>query len=284
MKLMFRLSVILTLLILLLSSGSPKQSNPAKFVLESMITSVDKHNQYQYIVDTKERIDGELISSSSLFKYQYTPRRIYLKSLESGVEILFGDGLYDGEALINPNGFPYMNLTLDPEGWIMRKDHHHSLDDAGFHFICRVLENAMKRVGDDFDQYFKYKGDTLIEGKNCFHVVIDVFDFEYKSYTVKEGEDILDIADRLWLNDYLIVERNEDVDDFDDVSAGQVIKIPNAYARKISVFVDSKTHFPFIEEIYDMQGLYERYKFREIIPSPNLTEDDFSDENDEYGF
>lgn len=281
---MLRLSIISSFLILLLSSGNPKEVNPAKFVLESMIRSVDKHNQYQYIVDTKERIDGKLVKSSSLFKYQYKPRRIYLKSLESGVEILYGDGLYDGEALINPNGFPYMNLTLDPEGWIMRKDHHHSLDDAGFHFICRVLENAMKRVEGDFDKYFKYKGDTLIDGKRCFHVVIDVFDFKYKPYTVKKGENILDIADRLWLNDYLIVERNEDVDDFDDVSEGQVIKLPSAYARKISVYVDSKTHFPFIEEIYDLKGLYERYKFREIKPSPGFGDIDFSDENDEYGF
>jgi len=281
---------ILCLFLILLINSSftdfPTNVNPAKFVLDAMIKAIDKHNEFSYYVTSEERIDGELSNSTAFFKYQFKPRKIYMKVVkpDEGVEILFGDDMYDGDALVNPNGFPYVNLSLNPEGWIMRKDHHNSLHDAGFHFICKVLEQSMQAVGDNFDKYFKYRGDTVVNGKRCFHVEIDVFDFKYFDYKVKGKENILDISDRLWLNDYLIVDKNKDVDDFDDVEEGKVIKLPSAYARRIVIFIDSKTSFPIIEEIQDELGVYERYSFSKIVPSPGFTDEDFDEDNDAYGF
>lgn len=278
--------LVLLLLLQACSLVSVAQISPAKSILQRMIASVDAHNQYIYEVKSEERINNELVASTALFKYQYKPRKIYMRTSKpkEGVEILFGEGMYGGNALINTNGFPFFNIQLDPEGWIMRDDHHHSLHDAGFHFICRVLEHSMKKVENNFDDYFKFKGDTSINDKRYLKVLIDVFDFKYLPYTVKENETILEIADRLFLNDYLIVDKNPDVDAFDDVSPGQVIQLPSAFARKIIIYIDAITYFPFIEEIHDEKGVYERYTFRKIQASPGLSDVDFDENNDAYGF
>ncbi len=282
------LSIICLLLSFVASSQAPSSNSnqEARLIITKMIDAINKHNQYTYVVNSQERIDGKLGSTEALFKYQYKPRKIYMKvqKPEDGAEILFGDGMFNGDALINPNGFPYINLRLDPEGWLMRKDHHHSLHDAGFHFICEVLSNSINSVGDNFGDFFKLRKDTIINGKAYRKLVIDVYNFEYKDYIIKGEENILDISDRLFLNDYLIVDKNEDIDDFDDVSAGHKIKLPNAYARKIVIIIDPVTNFPLVEEIHDEIGVYERYSFSRIKPSPKLSEEDFDMDNDDYGF
>jgi len=260
--------------------------NPCRLILEEMIVGIQNMNTYEFKVESKELVDGEYLRSVAEVKAQNVPFRIYMKIVteEKGPEILYDEGKRDGDVLITPNGFPYFNLKLNPDGWIMRKDRHHNIKTAGFHYVAGMMEWSQRTAGKNYDRYFKYLGDTVYNGQDCHVLMIDVFDFRFVDYTVQKGERIDRIAERMFLNDYMIVDKNPDVDDFEDVREGQVIKLPSAYGRKIVMFIHKQQLIPYYQEIHDEKGVYESYSYEYIRKDAELTELDFSPDNPEYGF
>ena len=103
-------------------------------------------------------------------------------------------------------------------------------------------------------------------------------------YTVKKNEKLSDIAKKLYLNDYSIMLLNSAIGDLDDVKEGQVIKIPNFYARKIEFYMDRATGLPLRQLIYDQNGLYEKYEMKSFLLNPVFKPEEFSPEYKEYGF
>jgi outer membrane lipoprotein-sorting protein len=92
------------------------------------------------------------------------------------------------------------------------------------------------------------------------------------------------IAKRFHVNDQMILELNKNIGDFDDVAAGQVITIPNTFARKLILHIDKKNMLPVKQYIYDLKGLYSQAEFKSLRVNPPLTEMDFNKENPQYGF
>ncbi len=281
---MDRFATIALLFLLELSVGA--QVNPCRPILDEMISTVQSAETFEYQVRTSERVDNKMTSSSALVKNSAVPFRIYMKILEpeDGPEILYCEDKYNGQAVVNPNGFPYINLKLNPDGYFMRKDHHHNIKTAGFGYIAGMMLRSQEIAGENYDKYFKYKGDTVFLGEPCVKIAIDVFDFKYEDYTVKKDETIIDIAERLYLNDYLIVDKNEDVDDFEDIDEGDVIKLPNAYGRRIYLLIHKGLKVPYYQEIHDELGLYEKYYYDYVKLNVPFDDSDFSTDNPEYGF
>lgn len=281
-----RLSLFVLILLPTLTFSQYVPINQCRTILDEMIITIENMNTYEYKVESAERVDGEFKRSVAVVKAQNSPFKIYMKVMQEdgGPEILYAENERDGDVLITPNGFPYFNLKLDPDGWIMRKDRHHNIKTAGFHYVAGMMKWSQKKAGKNYDRYFKYLGDTVYNGNECSIVMIDVFDFQYEDYTIQKGERIDRVAERLYLNDYMIVDKNEGVDGFTDVKEGQVIKIPSAYGRKIILFVHKQMNIPFYQEIHDENGLYESYSYEYIRPHAKLSELDFSPDNPDYGF
>jgi outer membrane lipoprotein-sorting protein len=82
----------------------------------------------------------------------------------------------------------------------------------------------------------------------------------------------------------MIMEINEDVDDYNDVSAGQIIKIPNAYARKTLLCIEKKTNLPLLQAMYDEKGLFAQYEFYNVQVNPSITEAEFTRDYKDYDF
>jgi outer membrane lipoprotein-sorting protein len=101
---------------------------------------------------------------------------------------------------------------------------------------------------------------------------------------VQPGETVVTIGEKLKVNDHMILEINPAIDDYEDVKAGQVIKVPNSFARKIILKIDKKSFLPMAQTVYDEKGLYSVVEFSNFIANPKLTAEDFSPENPEYGF
>jgi outer membrane lipoprotein-sorting protein len=120
--------------------------------------------------------------------------------------------------------------------------------------------------------------------KNYYLLVIDNPDFGHNKVTVKKGETITSIANRLFLNDRMILELNPGCSDYDDVKAGDVLTVPNGFAKKIVFHIDKKNMLPLIQTTYDDKGLYGKVTFSSFVLNPEFSDNDFSRSNPKYNF
>ena len=92
-------------------------------------------------VKAQERIEGTIHPARSLMKLTYNPLRIYIKN-QKGVEVLWLAGQNGGDAWVYPAAFPYVTLSLDPNGKLMRGNLHHTALQAGFGTITDLLRST----------------------------------------------------------------------------------------------------------------------------------------------
>jgi outer membrane lipoprotein-sorting protein len=266
--------------------GSYAQSNTALSILNSMLTACDNVKTVTYKLKQEERFNGKMIYGEQDVKLLVSPFKVYMytHAPNKGAEVLWVEGQNDGDALVSPNTFPYINLNLDPYGSILRKNQHHALFSSGFGMLTNIIRHGMKKAGDDFDKYFVYDGDIEWDGYSCYKINIEYDQYAIENYTVKNGQTLVEIADELAVCDYMLIELNEDVDDYDDISEAQIIKVPNVYAKKNIIYIDKSTNLPVMEEMHDNDGLFERYRLYNIRINPVIKEEEFTEDFSEYGF
>ncbi len=262
------------------------QAQNAKEIFSKMISSIQNTRTAKFTFEKLERFHGKMHKEKLTCKVQYSPTfKVYCKQHypKKGAEVLLVQGRNNNKVLVNPNSFPYVNLNLDPRGSVLLENQHHSLYETGFRYLGNVLEFLYNKYRKQSSGLLKYLGETTWNGFNVYKIKLTHPNFRYVTYTVKQGEDVLKIARRFKLSEYMILEIN-DLDDFDDVKAGQKIKIPVDYAKSAILYVDKKTYLPLRILIYDDKGLFEEYKYLTIQKNPALTDYDFSEKNKNYGF
>ena len=234
----------------------------------------------------KERIEGELLLQVSNVKLSLNPLKVYAiqQSPKQGVEVLYCEGENDDKAHVNPSGFPWFTLHLDPMGSIMRKNQHHTILNSGYDLVVSILEFLFDKYGEETKAMMKKLPPENWRGSPCIIIELNNPYFKYVKYTVKEGETLLTIADSLKLSEHMILEKNEDVDDYDDVSPGQVIEIPNDYSPRMAIYVDKYRYIPLMMKIYDDQGVYEIYEYYDVVVNPSFKAEEFSTEFSDYAF
>ena len=65
---------------------------------------------------------------------------------------------------------------------------------------------------------------------------------------------------------------------------GQVIQIPNVYAKKNILYIDKKLKLPVRMEMYDDKGFFERYEISQIEVNPVIPPEEFSENYKDYGY
>ncbi|UII31133.1 DUF1571 domain-containing protein [Fulvivirga ulvae] len=230
-----------------------------------------------------ERIEGKMTSQTSFVKLQRNPFKVYTRQEypNDGLEVLFKEG--DHSALINPNGFPWLNLKLDPHGSRMRKEQHHTIHDAGYDQVVAILEHLFNKYQSQIHSLTSLESTTW-KNKNCWQVEFKNPNFKYSNYTVGRNETISSIADKYMLSSHMILEANKSIEDYYDVSEGQVITIPNDYSPKMLLVIDKQIMVPLVMKVYDDKGLYEHYEFSDIKINPVIKDSEFSEDYPEYGF
>jgi len=230
--------------------------------------------------------DDEQVSSGSYCNVQVSPRKSYIKIMrpDEGPEVLLIKDQHDGKALISPNAFPYFNVYLHPKSSLMRGDFHHSVESVGMIYIASILNGLLERNDPYFIKNIRYLGDTIWQNKRHARVEYNNPNFHFYDYTVQPGETLESIAEKLLVNDYMLLTRNPEIDDYEDIEAGQVIKVPNFYGKRIEIFVNLATHIPTFQYIEDDKGLYAQYDYKEILLNPVFTDETFSPDNPKYGF
>ena len=251
-----------------------------------MIKTTESIYNLSYQMKKIERINGDMIVQVSDVRMVRKPLRIYTKQLEpkEGLEVLYDEGENSGRAIINPNRFPWVNLRLDPLGKIMRKDQHHHLLHSGYDHFIDILNFMLDKYGEEAQVMMKNIGDVQWKGRDCWKISLENPDFGFKPYHVKVGESLIDIADQFKISEFMILERNKQLKDYDDVSTGEEIMIPTDYCKKMILYIEKERNIPMYFEIHDDLGLYEQYEFSNVAIDIPLKKNELTVQYADYGF
>jgi hypothetical protein len=261
------------------------QQTSQKIVTE-MLSAINQVKTLKYKLKKTERIDATFIKGQQDIKFTRSPKRVYtyIYYPNKGVEVLWKEGEHKNEAYVNPNAFPYINVRLNPMGSHMRNNNHHTVNEVGFDYIGSIVNNIASKNAADFANIFKYEGDVKFDERDCYKIVIDYYPFKFIPYTVKAGENLTSIAKNNFVSDYMILKANKNIEDYNDVVAGQQIMIPNAYARKTVLYIDKATYLPISQAMFDDKGLYGQYEYYDVILNSVIPEEEFSSDFSKYGF
>ena len=277
------LGTLLLTFLLICFSTTAQTNQDARTVYNRMMNAMQSVRTATFTIDIKERIYGQLEHGIHQVKLQVNPYKVYLKSIkpDAGAEVLYVDGTNNNKALINPSAFPYVNISLSPHNPLLRKHHQNTILQMGFADAYSIIRYYETKERDRFYNKLKLTNDA----SGAYHILeIDNDEFGFVNYKVMKGEDVTSIAEKFHVNDQMILELNRSITDFDDVAAGQVITLPNSFARRIVLYIDKKNLLPVKQLIYDLKGLYTDVEFKSLKVNPTLTNMDFSSENPQYGF
>lgn len=252
-----------------------------KEILQNTIAAVQKIETLRFHLKCNERINGKLLSTESQVKLKTSPRKIYIYL--KGPELLWVEGKNNGNCLVNPSGFPYVNLSLDPIGSLMREKQHHTIHQMGFEYFVDVIKNSIGILGINFDTYFKCAGTLTWNARECYFITAEYPDFAYMDYTVLKGENLTTIAHKLKVSDFMILELNK-AKNYHDVKANEVIKVPNVYGKKMILYIDKELFIPRVIKVYDEKGLFESYEYHDLLLNPKIADEEFTKEFKGYGF
>lgn len=276
--------ILLAISISLLSFRFKKTENIGgnRELIDKIFDAVDNIKTLRFSLQCNERIKGRMTHYESKVKLQVSPRKLYL-SLK-GPEVLWIQGQNNGDALVNPGAFPYMNLNLDPYGSLMRKDQHHTIHEMGFQYMADILKDGLKKAGDKLDKYFVLVGEEKLNGRSCYKMAISFNDFAWGPYVIKKGENLNTIARKLRVSEYMVLMNNPKVSWFNDVKEGQTIQVPNAYGKLTILLVDKEYLLPVSNKVFDDQGLFETYEYHDLIVNPTILPEEFTKDYKDYGF
>ncbi|MDF2447676.1 MAG: hypothetical protein K0R26_180 [Bacteroidota bacterium] len=284
---MFRsVFIYIPFLFCLLFSRVSFSSNPplgAKEIIFKMVKSINELERLKYSLKIIERGKKGYNHYESSVKLNRKPRKIYLYI--KGIELLWVSGWNNNKAYVKPNSFPYVNLSLDPLGYLMRQDQHHTLNEMGVDYFASIIEYIALKNIDKFETYFKFEGEERVNNRPCYKIIIDNKDFAYENYTVGDNESITSIARKLHISEYMILEVNPKLNDyFDILKKGQVLRVPNAYAKHVTLYIDQLYFLPISIKILDDKGLYEQYDYHFLQVNPKIDDEEFTKTYKDYKF
>jgi outer membrane lipoprotein-sorting protein len=277
---------LMIFLIIILHFGNviSQTQNPTQ-ILDEMITSIRNVKTIQFSIVQTERFKGSLSNQVDAIKMQVKPLKIFISAESPGksYEVLWITGENKGDAWVHPGAFPYITLSLNPEGNIMKQGHH-SIFALNLNYLANLITDAMKKDIKEFEKISSYQGLYDVDGRLCYKILLDYPTFKLNPYVVKPGEDLVTIAEKNHVNEYMIFERNKNVKNYTDIQAGQTILLPERYAKSIVLFIDKELKLPIIEMMYDDEGLFERYEFKKVKLNPEFSDKEFTKEQPEYHF
>jgi hypothetical protein len=289
MKKSISLIVLLVAVACLNFSGTKAPDSQTRVVVNKMLAAISAHKGSAFNMRSEERIIGMkgLRGGYIQNKINVSPKKIYLKMIEDpnkGTEILYVDGQNSGKAVVNP-GKMLPTLKLNPFSSLLTKDQHHTILSSGFSIIAKIVQQGAKRADEQgkFDEVFKLAGDVTWNGRNCYKLVIEDPTWGYTTYKAQKGENMYNIALKLLIPEYSMVE-SSGVKNFEEDLGGKTLRIPTSYAKRTVMYIDKENNFPIYQEVSDDKGLFERYSFYNLVVNPAFKADEFTEDFDGYGF
>ena len=129
-------------------------------IINKVFHAEDNIKSLKFIFNCNERVDGRLVSMRSKVKLQISPRKLYLKCKEA--EVLWLQENSNKLALVHPYGFPYINVSLDPNSSFLRKGQHHTINETGFEYFINIIKANAIANADGTKSICVYNGEEKI--------------------------------------------------------------------------------------------------------------------------
>lgn len=257
--------------------------------LSNMVNSIETMQSFSGEMIGHERVDGEIHRAHSRMIIEFNPRKLYAQTISEdgspGTEILYRTGVNDSKVLISPDGFPYVNVSLSPFSSFMRNGRHNTILEAGGTYLSQVINTMLTSLDSAaLEQSIRFDSTIQFNGRTCYQVTIQNDDYSYTPYIIKEDENLRDIALKHNVSEYKLIECNENIDDFNDGSTGETIRVPTSYSKRTVLYLDTNHFMPWFMANYDDLGLYSSYEYKQIEINPVITEQTFNPDNPAYGF
>lgn len=270
--------------LLFCSSGSSGQT--VSEIAKGMFAKTKSIKTITYTMKKTERINGKPVLQISSAKINLEPLKVYLRQSfpKDGIEVLYVQGTNNNHALVNPNGFPWFSINLDPCGSTMRENQHHTLLNSGYNHVISILEHLYAKYTSQIESMTSIDGSLTWDGHNCWIVSLTNPNFQYGNYTAKKSETVLTIADQFKLSEHMIMEKNPSIKTYTESLAGKTILIPNDYSSKMILYIDKVRMIPLVMKVYDNEGLYENYEYTNVVTNPVIKPEEFQSDYKDYHF
>jgi len=274
--------VPLVILSTFFSFSSKNEIKPAH-ILSQMYDSIKNVRAVKQDVVALERVDNKYSINRSSIKVQMEPRKIYYVNPSKKLEVLYNVEKYERKAWVKPHVFPYMTLSLDPRGNIMRRNQHYSILELGYEFIGKSIALTLNKDKDGLAN-FVYRGKVMKNGYHCYFLEYENKNYAYVDYVVGNKETATLISLKLCVNDYLLRNKNNLLNDFGFLKKGTVLKVPSLYCQKAVLYIDEKLMLPVAISLYDDDGLFESYEYSNIQINKPFKQNEFDKEFPGYNF
>lgn len=251
-------------------------------LISRLSTAIENLRFLRCTVRAQERVGNKINQARSIMKLSFKPLRVYIKN-QKNIEVLWVTGQNDGDAWVYPASFPYVTLSLDPDGSLMRRNQHHTALQAGFGTIADLLRTTGLRQDNGFSRSFRYVGDSTLQGRPCCVLRSDFPQFRYVSYKAGRNETVSTVADRFGCGEFRIIERNN-LSVGASIPEGKVLQVPNAYGRRTILCVDPKNYLPLAIQVLDDKGLFESFEFSEVVANQPISPAEFTKDFPGYHF
>lgn len=277
------LKVVITIGIFLFCIAFDNNDRPSGYeLIKTMISYTKQIDCLKYHIKKTERINKKFIIQESYIKYNRSPFKVYIKQLspKKGMEIIYIQNENNNNAVIKPNGFPWINFNLKPTGKQMRKNQHHTIMDTGFDYFISILNHFFDKYGNEMEYMIENKGIKYCDAKPCWEVEIINPHFKYiKYFAHNNDETVLTVADKFKISELMILEKNNHIKNYSDILPAQKLIIPNDYSSKITLLIDKQKMVPIVITIEDIDGLFEKYEITKLEINPILKHQDFTFNN-----
>jgi len=239
-----------------------------------MTAAIDNLKTLRCSIKAQERIGTGYQFNQTALKLAYNPQRVYMRN-KKGIEVLWVKGQNDNDAWVYPNSFPYVTLSLDPNGTLMRRNQHHTVLDAGYGVVADIVHGSPLRQDHSFERSFRYTGDTIVQNRPCYMLTSDFSQFRYVTYKAVKGDTPARVADRFGCGEFRVLERNG-LTPGQVIEEGKVLQVPNAYGRHTVLCVDQKLMLPLIVRVRDDKGLFEQFEFNDVTANQPIAPAEFT--------
>ncbi|MEM7109284.1 MAG: DUF1571 domain-containing protein [Bacteroidota bacterium] len=276
-----RLLFIQCAIFLSISTG---RAQNALVLAEEMFAASRQIKTLSYVMDKQERIEGKMVKQKSFIKVRRNPFQVYAKQLNpnEGLEVLYKEG--DRTALINPSGFPWFNVRLEPTSPRMTRDQHHTILDSGFDCFLDVLESLFQKYDSELDHMAAVTGDEIVNGRDCWILEFNNPNFSFVKFVPEKNISLVDLVKKRKISREMIQRYNAGLDSSSELKAGEHFTIPNDYCPRMVLSVDKATKTPMKIQVYDPEGLYQHYEFSEVEIDPQFAANEFESSYVEYDF
>ena len=236
-------------------------SSEAHKAFTDLILAIGDVKSLVFTITNHERIDNEMLSGTQRVSITSEPFQCHISMINpgKGQELVYAGNTYEQQVVYEPNGFPYIQLELDPFGSLMRNKNHHTIFFLGFKKMTDIMQFHMSQSP------YSLKAEKInSNGKTYTKISIEFIDFNYKKIKVLKEESITSLSERMALCDYMVAELN-DLDLDDGLKKDSYLKVPSAYAKKFEILVDPDSGLPHKMVALDEKGVYEQYEFMDLV-------------------